>query len=630
MADRYWVGGSGNINDTSHWSTASGGSSGASVPTQYDNAIWDTASYNANYTVTMNVGLTCLSLTANHPTGGTMSFTGYGNWTPYGNIYFASGITIGGGGWYWYGTGTRTATFNGVQVKSTFAMRGSGEHKLMDTYTGGLGIQGDINLEGGTFNANGQTVDLSRVYLAQFGGNLTFYNLKLGGLYTSQTIVRFYNNITVTGTLTMAGYSNTARLFITGHASEWVAYSQKTITSATNDVSGGYINIQGINGQGAASWNLSGITGGSGNCGGNSNITFTSPIDIYWKSSGSYKYVHSSTDCFFLATNGGGGSARIPLPQDTLIFDSNSIPSTGYTVVFGGSQMSNVVSTNVTNTPSFYFYEASIFCGSITLGTVSATGTGIQFYNPSGVTLNTNGVTVPLLKNYGTLTLGSNVTITGRLENWSGTFNANGYNVTCAYLDFANGGASTVINMGSGLWTVTSHNSGTCLTIGGSCSINGSTSTIKFTDNSATNKKIAFNYVATRTFGNIWIATLGTGTFTFDNAFTCTDLKIDGGRTVIFTNSTTTTMTTFSPQGSAGNLVTLRNSSSTTKATIAKAGGGKIDVNYMDINYIIGSPSNTWYVGSNSVDGGSNTNIYFTSAPTFSPKWTSMFEVFDR
>ena len=43
MADRYWVGGAGTWNTTSttNWSTASGGSSGASVPTaaQY-NGIW--------------------------------------------------------------------------------------------------------------------------------------------------------------------------------------------------------------------------------------------------------------------------------------------------------------------------------------------------------------------------------------------------------------------------------------------------------------------------------------------------------------------------------------------------------------------------------------------------------------
>jgi len=31
---RYWVGGSGNTNDTAHWATSSGGTGGASVPDQ--------------------------------------------------------------------------------------------------------------------------------------------------------------------------------------------------------------------------------------------------------------------------------------------------------------------------------------------------------------------------------------------------------------------------------------------------------------------------------------------------------------------------------------------------------------------------------------------------------------------
>jgi hypothetical protein len=47
MADRYWVGGTGTWNQTSHWSTASGGASGASAPTASDNAIFDVNSFSA-------------------------------------------------------------------------------------------------------------------------------------------------------------------------------------------------------------------------------------------------------------------------------------------------------------------------------------------------------------------------------------------------------------------------------------------------------------------------------------------------------------------------------------------------------------------------------------------------------
>ncbi len=56
--DRYWVGGTGSWNDTAHWSTTSGGPSGASVPTSANTVIFDAASFSALGTVNMSTG-TC-------------------------------------------------------------------------------------------------------------------------------------------------------------------------------------------------------------------------------------------------------------------------------------------------------------------------------------------------------------------------------------------------------------------------------------------------------------------------------------------------------------------------------------------------------------------------------------------
>jgi len=55
MAERYWVGDSGNWNDTAKWSTSSGGSGGASVPGTGDNANIDANSLAASSIVTINV-----------------------------------------------------------------------------------------------------------------------------------------------------------------------------------------------------------------------------------------------------------------------------------------------------------------------------------------------------------------------------------------------------------------------------------------------------------------------------------------------------------------------------------------------------------------------------------------------
>jgi len=55
---RYWVGGSGDWNDNSHWSTTSGGSGGACIPTVYDDVYFNAASgfTAASKTVTVNNG----------------------------------------------------------------------------------------------------------------------------------------------------------------------------------------------------------------------------------------------------------------------------------------------------------------------------------------------------------------------------------------------------------------------------------------------------------------------------------------------------------------------------------------------------------------------------------------------
>ena len=63
MANRYWVGGTGNWSNTARWSETSGGAGGASVPTAADNVIFDTGSASDNYTVTIDTAATCLDFT---------------------------------------------------------------------------------------------------------------------------------------------------------------------------------------------------------------------------------------------------------------------------------------------------------------------------------------------------------------------------------------------------------------------------------------------------------------------------------------------------------------------------------------------------------------------------------------
>lgn len=89
MADRYWVGGTGNWNNTARWSTTSGGAGGASVPTSSDNAFFNGSS--GGGTATINVTASCLNIDF---TGYTGTLAGSNELDVYGDVTLASGMTI--------------------------------------------------------------------------------------------------------------------------------------------------------------------------------------------------------------------------------------------------------------------------------------------------------------------------------------------------------------------------------------------------------------------------------------------------------------------------------------------------------------------------------------------------------
>lgn len=101
MANRYWIGGSGNWTDTAHWSTASNGSGGATVPGSADVAIFDASSGAAPTTVTVNATTTVSGVTF---TGVDVMYTfaSAGNLTVTGtlvvatNTTYTNGLTIDG------------------------------------------------------------------------------------------------------------------------------------------------------------------------------------------------------------------------------------------------------------------------------------------------------------------------------------------------------------------------------------------------------------------------------------------------------------------------------------------------------------------------------------------------------
>ncbi len=223
------------------------------------------------------------------------------------------------------------------------------------------------NSSGMTLTATGSTITFS-VEVFFSGGGLTYGTVNLGTnltpiVYGANTFANLiytggsslYDSITftadqtVTGTLTINGYSTLDRILITSD----VYGTARTLTTAANSITNA--DFQDITGAGASGWNLSSITGGSGNCEGCSGITFTTPINCYMVTSTSVYWSDSS----WYTTSGGATPARIPLPQDTAIFDANST-SASVTINMNMPRVSAIDCTGVLHSPALNNQNANM------------------------------------------------------------------------------------------------------------------------------------------------------------------------------------------------------------------------------------------------------------------------------
>ena len=94
MADRYWVGNSGNWSDTNRWSASSGGSSGASVPTAVDNVYFDALSFDASSTVALDASAFCLDLNWENINASVWFTSSAINIYVYGNVILSPHLSV--------------------------------------------------------------------------------------------------------------------------------------------------------------------------------------------------------------------------------------------------------------------------------------------------------------------------------------------------------------------------------------------------------------------------------------------------------------------------------------------------------------------------------------------------------
>ena len=614
MANVYWVaGGTGNWSSSTNWSTASGGSSGASAPGTSDVAIFDLNSGVGTATVNSNVVIQALTMTG---FTGTLAFG-------------TNSISLNGTGTIF--TGDTTFTVTGTPVinctNSTSATRTitpttvTESNSISFNITAGTGSLSlnpgsykDLNFTGfsGTVNSSnwnnvyGSLTLSSTMTLA--AGTIAPIFASTSGIKTITT-----NGITVDFPLTFNGVGGTWQLqdALTVGTTRTVTLTNGSLDLNNNNLTCGRFSSNNSNtrsilfgtgqiylssGGTATVWNFATATGYT--CTGSNVINLTSNNK-------------TQTRAINYGGNSGGGGVEAYAPNVNVTAGSDTIQLSAVAV-------GTVKNLDFTGFSGNVIYNSIGIVGNITLSptmTISISSTPWQLScTAAGTkTIKTNGVPMPglYIGSNATTTvfqLLDNLTIGGgyNLTHINGTLDLNGYTLTCnnwasnysntRRIAFGNG---TVIITGSG---ATTWNCGaTNLTTTG-------TGTIKMISSSA--KTFAgggANYAATLDHG-------GTGDLTISgsNTFANITSSISGTAAVniFFTAGTTTTLSNFTASGTSGNILTL-SSTTTSNFTLSKASSNVI-INYVSISYSTATGGASWNAAAgNSTNGTNNSGWNF-------------------
>jgi hypothetical protein len=479
----------------------------------------------------------------------------------------------------------------------------------------------------GSFSGGGLTygnVSITGGFSKQLSGANTFSNLTINAL-NKTTVVYIANNQIITGTLTLGGNSAINRLLI---ASGDVGTPVTITSNGTNTISNA--DFEDITGAGTASWNLSAITGGSGDCGGNSGITFTSSATQYWHSnSGSW----STASQWYLGSGGTGGAGRVPLPQDDVVFDANSFTTGSQTVSANMPRLGrNINWTGSTNTPRWNLVSPGTFGSWESFGSVTmiaamtlATNTNDEYYLGGRGAYTFTSVPGQVFPAYVDISApGGSVTLENSFNNDDGvdsfyieldhgTFNANNFNVTTSSFYYFGGSGPATLNMGSGTWTLTEEGDGTWEILDGTggLTFNANTSTIVMISDGSTTTFSGGGL----TYYNLEIPTnvLDTYYVNGNNTFNTFNVQT-AAQTVSFAAGSTQTISNFAVTGSSGNVITLNSQTSGSQFTLS-APSGIMSSDYLSIKDSNAAGLGSWYAGTHSTNVSNNTGWIFSAPP---------------
>jgi hypothetical protein len=420
------------------------------------------------------------------------------------------------------------------------------------------GVSGTI-----TFNGGGLTwLTVETQGASALGGILvinganSYTNLTLVvGVASKLSTVKLGANQTVTGTFKYLGATPDAThgpLLIQSD----VLGTPRTITAGSIDAASNFTDFQDIAGAGAAAPFATGTR--IGDCLGNSGITFTASVTQFWKTTTTGAKNWDTVGNWFLATNGGGGAGRVPLPQDDVVFDVSAIGAASTTINTNGMPRlgRSITFAGVANAPQFMVSGGinTALYGSLTLGIgmTSGFGSSISFNARSNATITCAGLNIQsrILSN---LPTGSTFFLGDAFSNSatdfvlaSGNLDTNGFSMTTPQMNLSVAGTRTVDLRGS---TITLTGTGNVWNVNATgLTLNQSTSTIKITDATAAAK--TFGGVG-KTYNNVWFSGLSVGHFIITGANTFNDLKVDPGNVLLNTAGTTQTVASLTASGNA-------------------------------------------------------------------------------
>jgi len=452
------------------------------------------------------------------------------------------------------------------------------------------------------------TLNLTGSGVAIINGVGTATTLTRTGTASLTDALQFNTNYTVTGTLNLNGNSITNRLLVFSNN----LGVTRTITNTGVTEVWSHADFQDI--AITEAFDASAITGASGNCGGNSGITFTTAAT----------QTATGTGAFTWSTH--GWTSRVPLPQDNVVISNAftgsptltaDMPRLGLSINMSGATGVFTVALG-SGTSTLY--------GSLTLNSAIAavTGTGPLNLNSrtsstitcAGKTINASVVNISAVG--GTYTLSDAFTTNTQLTFVNGTFASDNFTVT-APIYTSSGTATRAINKSTSEWIITSTAATTVWSFATTAGLTFTASNSLITLIGATANTRTFagggltygtlSYSETAGAGNLDIT--GSSSFAAIVAFDTAAV-----RTVRFTAGTTTTIRSASGigiNGTAGNLEVIASITAATH-TISVA-SGIVSIDFVNITNSIATGGATFYAGANSVNNGGNTGWIFTAPP---------------